>query len=284
MTCEHGVVNRHVSCQQLLPSRIPAKFQRISLTWFHIYASRSQTGASQSRQSTESGSSSPEEKKRRALPRTPSGSPPSQPPPPPPPADASGTLAKGSRAPSSSKTTASTPQSMTWTTSDTRYESTDVSAAQESSPTDSMINDDSIPDEQVQLSDDEDTGNDQLPKADTRKDYVENNWATALSSTNATPAENSLLAKTGDITTFMNWYCRKVNKIVLTQADFEGHAYEVVKAFYPDVVYLQFQMEECHKLLTDQIDWVNPGGDQVKIDVSRPLPFGGPPGHVTIQT
>ncbi|GKE62771.1 hypothetical protein Tco_1513138, partial [Tanacetum coccineum] len=38
----------------------------------------------------------------------------------------------------------------------------------------------------------------------------------------------------------------------LTQADFEGQAYEVVKAFYPDVIHLQFQMEECHKMLTAQ--------------------------------
>ncbi|GJV94222.1 hypothetical protein Tco_1542035 [Tanacetum coccineum] len=43
-------------------------------------------------------------------------------------------------------------------------------------------------------------------------------------------------------------------------------------------------MEECHKLLTDQIDWTNPEGDQVRIDISRPLPLSGPPGHVTIQT
>nr|GEY57088.1 hypothetical protein [Tanacetum cinerariifolium] len=42
-------------------------------------------------------------------------------------------------------------------------------------------------------------------------------------------------------------------------------------------------MEECHKLLTDQVDWTNPEGDQVRIDVNRPLPLGGPPGHVTIQ-
>nr|GEY62041.1 hypothetical protein [Tanacetum cinerariifolium] len=45
-----------------------------------------------------------------------------------------------------------------------------------------------------------------------------------------------------------------------------------------------FQMEECHKLFTDQIEWMNPGGDQVKINVSRPLPLGGPPSHVIIQT
>nr|GEZ53518.1 hypothetical protein [Tanacetum cinerariifolium] len=43
-------------------------------------------------------------------------------------------------------------------------------------------------------------------------------------------------------------------------------------------------MEECHKMLTDQVDWANPEGDQVRIDVSKPLPLSGPPGHVTIQT
>nr|GEU79678.1 hypothetical protein [Tanacetum cinerariifolium] len=36
------------------------------------------------------------------------------------------------------------------------------------------------------------------------------------------------------------------------------------------------QMEECHKMLTDQVDWTNPEGDQVTVDVNRPLPLGGP--------
>ncbi|GJU17412.1 hypothetical protein Tco_1145378 [Tanacetum coccineum] len=43
-------------------------------------------------------------------------------------------------------------------------------------------------------------------------------------------------------------------------------------------------MEECHKMLTDQVDWANPEGDQVRINVNRPLPLSGPPGHVTIPT
>ncbi|GJZ04305.1 hypothetical protein Tco_0537580 [Tanacetum coccineum] len=43
-------------------------------------------------------------------------------------------------------------------------------------------------------------------------------------------------------------------------------------------------MEECHLLLTDQVDLVNPEGHQVVPDVSKPLPLGGPPGQVTIQT
>ncbi|GJY63110.1 hypothetical protein Tco_0464570, partial [Tanacetum coccineum] len=113
-------------------------------------------------------------KKRAAL-RTPSGSPPSPPPPPPPPAGASGTLGSaqqaGSEALSSSKPTASTHQSMAWITSDTRFESTNFMAAQELSPTNSLMQDDSIPDEQVHLSDDEDSGNDHLPKADSRQDW-----------------------------------------------------------------------------------------------------------------
>ncbi|GJW75493.1 retrovirus-related pol polyprotein from transposon TNT 1-94 [Tanacetum coccineum] len=128
-----------------------------------------------------------------------------------------------------------------------------VSAAPESSPIDSLMNDDSIPDEQVQLSDDEDTRNDHLPKADKRK-----NWWKPLPEEErpATPEPAWTIPSSNiDMTTFMNWYCRKVNKTVLTQADFKGQAYKVVKAFYPDVIHLH-----------------------------RPLPLGGPPGHVTIQT
>ncbi|GJU92397.1 hypothetical protein Tco_1304820 [Tanacetum coccineum] len=43
-------------------------------------------------------------------------------------------------------------------------------------------------------------------------------------------------------------------------------------------------MEECYLLLTDQVDLVNPEGHRVVPYVSKPLPLGGPPGQVTIQT
>ncbi|GJW80756.1 retrovirus-related pol polyprotein from transposon TNT 1-94 [Tanacetum coccineum] len=132
---------------------------------------------------------------------------------------------------------------------DTRYESASVFGTHELSPTDYLMQDDSIPEEQVLLSDDEDSENDHQPKAD----------ASALATTYEPPAENSLLAKIRDITTFLKWYCRQVNKTPLTQADFKGQAYEVV-------------------------NWTNPEGDHVRIDVNRPLPLGGPPGHVTIQS
>ncbi|GJU89539.1 hypothetical protein Tco_1301962 [Tanacetum coccineum] len=76
-----------------------------------------------------------------------------------------------------------------------------------------------------------------------------NNWANALASTYQALAENSLLEKIGNMWTFMNWYCQKMGMTKLTQAAFEGEAYEVA----------------------------NPEGDQVRIDISRPLPLSGLP-------
>ncbi|GKB14285.1 hypothetical protein Tco_0848208 [Tanacetum coccineum] len=70
---------------------------------------------------------------------------------------------------------------MAWTTSDTRYESAGFTATQETSPIDYLMNDDSIPDEQVHLSDDEDTGNDHLPKADMRNDCKGSGQALSIS-------------------------------------------------------------------------------------------------------
>nr|GEX03826.1 hypothetical protein [Tanacetum cinerariifolium] len=139
-------------------------------------------------------------RKRRDIPRTPSGSLPPQPPPPPPPTGVSGALGtsrasrssqfplppppstgtsksaqqQGNKALSSSKSAASAPQSMAWTTSDIRFKSAGLSGTQELSPTNS--NDDSIHNEQ----------------------------ATTLVSAYETPVENSLLAKTGDMTNFLN--------------------------------------------------------------------------------
>ncbi|GKA33649.1 hypothetical protein Tco_0720078 [Tanacetum coccineum] len=130
--------------------------------------------------------------------KSPPGSPPSLSPPPPPPAGASGALGtsrasgssqllpplpppstgtseytpqQGCEAPSSFKTTASARQSMAWTTSDTRYESTGIAWVQGLSPSDELMHDDSALDEQVQVSDDQDSGNDHTPAAaDSRKD------------------------------------------------------------------------------------------------------------------
>nr|GEY75715.1 hypothetical protein [Tanacetum cinerariifolium] len=142
--------------------------------------------------------------------------------------------------------------------------------------TDSLIQDDSIPDEQVHLSDDEDSENDHLPKAYSRKDW----WKPLPEGERPATPETAWTIPSSNVLDVENNWATALTE--LTQADLEGQAYEVVKAFYPDVIHLQFQIEECYKMLTDQVDWTNPEGDHVRVDVNRPLPFGGPPGHVTI--
>nr|GFD05184.1 hypothetical protein [Tanacetum cinerariifolium] len=51
--------------------------------------------------------------------------------------------------------------------------------------------------------------------------------------------------------------------------------------FYDNIISLQFQMEECHLLLTDLVDLVNPEGHRVVPNVSKPLPLRGPSGQET---
>ncbi|GJR30511.1 hypothetical protein Tco_1106743 [Tanacetum coccineum] len=55
----------------------------------------------------------------------------------------------------------------------------------------------------------------------------------------------------------------------LCKADLEGPAFNLVKAFHKNNVFLQYQMDECHKLLTNKVDLSN---------IYEPLPLGGPPG------
>ncbi|GJS17551.1 hypothetical protein Tco_0412023 [Tanacetum coccineum] len=38
------------------------------------------------------------------------------------------------------------------------------------------------------------------------------------------------------------------------------------------------RMDECHKLLTNKVDWSNPEGHQILRNIYEPLPLGGPPG------
>ncbi|GJU32039.1 hypothetical protein Tco_1175628 [Tanacetum coccineum] len=123
-------------------------------------------------------------KKRHDSPKTPPGSPPHQPPPPPPPAGPSGTSgssqlppppppsstnqsdpSKSTAAPSSSKTAASA-EYMAWTTTNTR-----LKLSVSSIPEDLHIDDDTAPNEQVYSSNDEDIGNDHIPKVNLMQDW-----------------------------------------------------------------------------------------------------------------
>nr|GEU35992.1 hypothetical protein CTI12_AA475510 [Tanacetum cinerariifolium] len=146
----------------------------------------------------------------------------SQAPPPPSPSSigtSRGNQRQGSEALSLSKTAASTP------------EISNKYVTLTPPPTDTLMHDDSTLNIQVHLSDDEATRDDHLPKANIRKDWrkplpeverpaslelgwtipssnmtdVENNWATALASTDVPPTEHSLFVNTEDMITFMNW-------------------------------------------------------------------------------
>ncbi|GJW59016.1 hypothetical protein Tco_0105747 [Tanacetum coccineum] len=255
-------------------------------------------------------------------PNTPLGSPPPPPPPPPPPSGTSGASgitgasdsaqapppppsssstpqgdqSTSTTAPSSSKTAASAEYSA-WTTTDTR-----VKPSITTIPDDLYMDDEPTADEQAYSSGDE-VGRDHIPTVNLRQSWWKpltedrsatpepawtipssdlsmptHNWASTLKSTYVPPQENSLLAQTGDMATFMDWYCKQQGISELTPKDLEGPAFEIVKVFHHDVIHLQFQMEECHKLLTDQVD------DAIlRYNVSKPLPLGGEPGHVTIQ-
>ncbi|GJV33683.1 putative reverse transcriptase domain-containing protein [Tanacetum coccineum] len=122
------------------------------------------------------------------------------------------------------------------------------------------MNDDSAPNKQVHSSDDEDIGSDHIPKVNLKQDWWKplreedrpatpehawsipssdlpvsiNNWASALVSTYAPPPENSLLAQTGDMAIFMDWYCKKQGTTKLKQKYLEGPAFEIVKVFHPN--------------------------------------------------
>ncbi|GJU53669.1 hypothetical protein Tco_1227383 [Tanacetum coccineum] len=95
--------------------------------------------------------------------------------------------------------------------------------------------------------------------------------------------DNAHMPKIDDIGSFIRWYCRRIRKEELSKADLEGPSFMMVKGFHENNISLQFQMEECHKLLTNQIDLVNPEGHRIVPDINNPLPLGGPPGQVTIQ-
>ncbi|GJU51233.1 hypothetical protein Tco_1220788 [Tanacetum coccineum] len=186
-----------------------------------------------------------------------------------------------------------------------KRQDSDASASKQPPPVDDVP----IPDD-VYLSDSEDAGAAHLLKIKTRPDWLkplpeeealktpkpdwviplidlpetENNWADALAKTYKDPKEYKLLWKTRDMGSFIKWYCKQIGKSKLVKADSEGLAYKLVKPFHKNSISLQFQMEECHLLLTDQINLMNPEGNRVMHDISKPLPLGGPPGQVTIQT
>ncbi|GJY89432.1 hypothetical protein Tco_0504628 [Tanacetum coccineum] len=59
----------------------------------------------------------------------------------------------------------------------------------------------------------------------------------------------------------------------LTKADLVGPVYNLLKGTCKSCVELEYNMEECYKDLTDQLDWNNLEGNQCPYDLSKPLPL-----------
>ncbi|GJW00965.1 hypothetical protein Tco_1556216 [Tanacetum coccineum] len=131
-------------------------------------------------------------------------------------------------------------------------------------------------------SDMKETDNAHIPKVSTttwfkpipeseRPATPEHNWANAYATTFKVPEENKLQRKTYDIGSFIEWFCRRTGKKKLCKADLEGPAFNLVKAFHKNNVFLQYQMDECHKLLTnkvDDLDYLLTGDKERKIALS----------------
>nr|GEU93998.1 hypothetical protein [Tanacetum cinerariifolium] len=215
----------------------------------------------------------------------PPGSPPHQPPPPPPPAGPSGTLGSpgasgssqvlpppppppftnqegqshGSAAPISSKT-AAPAEYKAWTTTNTR-----LGPSVSLSLKDLQMDDDMAPDAQVHSSDDEDIRNAHIPKVNLQQDW----WKPVEEDRPAIP-EPAWSIPSSDLL-----FCKRQGITELKPQDLEGPAFELVKVFHPNVIHLHYQIEECHKLLTDSVD-----DSIIRHNVNKPLPLGGPPGQM----
>ncbi|GJU91335.1 retrovirus-related pol polyprotein from transposon TNT 1-94 [Tanacetum coccineum] len=87
-----------------------------------------------------------------------------------------------------------------------------------------------------------------------------------------------IMKKGHDEETAFSWnQTRTTGKKKLYKADLEGPAFNLVKAFHKNNVFLQYQMDECHKLLSNKVDMSNPKGHQILQNIYELLPLGGPP-------
>nr|GEV42992.1 Gag-Pol polyprotein [Tanacetum cinerariifolium] len=173
---------------------------------------------------------------------------PPPPPPPPPSSTSQESPSKGSAAPSPSKIVA-LAEYQAWTTTDIR-----LMPSISLTPTDLEMDEDMASDEQAQLSNDEDIGSAHILTVNIRQGWwkpfeqerlatlepawsirssdvpvLTNNWASALASTYSPHPEDSLLTHIGDVTTFIDWFCKRQGITELKPQDLEGPAFEIIK-------------------------------------------------------
>ncbi|GKB77840.1 hypothetical protein Tco_0944735, partial [Tanacetum coccineum] len=99
-----------------------------------------------------------------------------------------------------------------------------------------------------------------LPPSNNQMNLRKNWWKPLTKDIPATPEpawsipSSDLPIPTSNMAIFIDWFCKKRGITELKKQDLEGPTYEIVKVFNPNVIHLQYQMEECYKLLFDQVD------------------------------
>ncbi|GJT52296.1 hypothetical protein Tco_0978453 [Tanacetum coccineum] len=86
----------------------------------------------------------------------------------------------------------------------------------------------------------------------------------------------------GSTMDFKKFVKNRLKKDKITKADLRGPTFKLLKGTYRSNIVLEYNQEQCYLALSDQLDWTNPEGDKCLIDISKPLPLRGPPGHLTI--
>nr|GFA51108.1 hypothetical protein [Tanacetum cinerariifolium] len=72
---------------------------------------------------------------------------------------------------------------------------------------------------------------------------------------------------------FSNFLMNRIKVDTLTPELLVGPTYELMKGSCKSLVELKFLMEEVYKATTDQLDWVNPEGQQYLHNLLKPLPL-----------
>ncbi|GKD22769.1 hypothetical protein Tco_1224472 [Tanacetum coccineum] len=57
---------------------------------------------------------------------------------------------------------------------------------------------------------------------------LDNNWANALAKSYKDPEENKLLRKTGDMGSFITWFCKRIGKKKLSKSNLEGPSFKAI--------------------------------------------------------
>nr|GEW02137.1 hypothetical protein [Tanacetum cinerariifolium] len=72
---------------------------------------------------------------------------------------------------------------------------------------------------------------------------------------------------------FSNFLMNQLKVDTLTQDLLAGPTYELMKGSCKSMVELEYQLKEVYKSITDQLDWVNPEGQQYPHNLLKPLPL-----------